>query len=52
MVRVKLTVTILPRLIKWIDEQVEKGRFANRSHAVQYAILKVKELIEKGEIRF
>jgi len=52
MVKVKLTVTILPRLIRWIDDQVEKGRFADRSHAVQYSILKVKELMEKGEIKF
>lgn len=52
MVKVKLTVSILPELVHWIDEQVDKGCFADRSHAVQYAILKVKELIEKGEIKF
>lgn len=52
MVKVKLTVSILPELVNWIDEQVEKGHFADRSHAVQYAILKVRELIEKGEIKF
>jgi Arc/MetJ-type ribon-helix-helix transcriptional regulator len=52
MVKVKLTVSILPELIRWIDEHVEKGSFADRSHAVQYSILKVKELIEKGEIKF
>jgi Arc/MetJ-type ribon-helix-helix transcriptional regulator len=52
MAKVKLTVSILPELIRWIDEQVEKGHFADRSHAVQYSILKVKELIEKGEIKF
>jgi Arc/MetJ-type ribon-helix-helix transcriptional regulator len=52
MVKVKLTVSILPGLIRWIDEQVEKGHFADRSHAVQYSVLKVKELIEEGEIKF
>jgi Arc/MetJ-type ribon-helix-helix transcriptional regulator len=52
MVKVKLTVSILPELIRWIDEQVQKGHFADRSHAVQYAVLKVKELIENGEIKF
>jgi len=52
MVKVKLTVSILPELVRWIDEQVEKGHFADRSHAVQYSVLKIKELIEKGEIRF
>ena len=35
-----------------IDEEVEKGHFADRSHAVQYSLRKVKELIEKGEIKF
>ncbi|MCD6241170.1 CopG family transcriptional regulator [Candidatus Bathyarchaeota archaeon] len=52
MVKVKLTVSIQPELIRWIDEQVKKGYFADRSHAVQYALLKVKELMEKGEIKF
>jgi len=52
MVKVKLTVSILPELVHWIDEQVDKGSFADRSHAVQYAVLKVKDLVEKGEIKF
>lgn len=52
MAKLKLTVTITPETIRWIDEQVKKGRFADRSHAVQFALLKVKELIEKGEIKF
>ena len=52
MVKVKLTVTVTPEIFKWIDEQVEKGFFADRSHAVQYALMKVRELIKKGEIKF
>jgi Arc/MetJ-type ribon-helix-helix transcriptional regulator len=52
MVKVKLTVSILPELVRWVDEQVEKGYFADRSHAVQYSILKVKDLMEKEEIKF
>jgi Arc/MetJ-type ribon-helix-helix transcriptional regulator len=52
MVKVKLTVSIQPELVRWIDEQVKKGHFADRSHAVQYSLLKVKQLIEKGEIKF
>jgi Arc/MetJ-type ribon-helix-helix transcriptional regulator len=52
MVKVKLTVSILPELVRWIDEQVEKGGFADRSHAVQYSLIKVKELMDKGEIKF
>jgi len=52
MVKVKLTVSIQPEIIKWIDEQTKMGHFADRSHAVQYSLLKVKELIEKGVIKF
>ena len=52
MVKVKLTVSILPDLVRWIDEQVEKGYFADRSHAVQFSIIKVKDLMDKDEIRF
>jgi Arc/MetJ-type ribon-helix-helix transcriptional regulator len=52
MVKVKLTVSIIPELVHWMDEQVEQGHFADRSHAVQFSILKVKELVEKREIKF
>jgi len=52
MAKVKLTVTVTPEIKKWIDEQVEKARFADRSHAVQYSLVKVKELMKKGEIKF
>ena len=52
MVKVKLTVSILPELVHWIDSEVKKGHFADRSHAVQFSLLKVKELIEKSEIKF
>jgi Arc/MetJ-type ribon-helix-helix transcriptional regulator len=52
MVKVKLTVSILPELVRWIDAEVKKGHFADRSHAVQFSLLKVKDLIEKSEIKF
>ena len=42
MVKVKLTVSILPELVRWIGEGVKKGHFADRSPAVQYSILKGK----------
>ncbi len=52
MAKLKLTATLTPETIRWVDEQVKKGRFADRSHAVQFSLLKVKELLEKGEIKF
>jgi len=52
MAKVKLTVTVTPEIFKWIDEEVKSGFFADRSHAVQYSLMKVRELIKKGEIKF
>jgi Arc/MetJ-type ribon-helix-helix transcriptional regulator len=52
MAKLKLTISLAPELIRWIDEQVKKGHFADRSHAVQFSVLKVKELVEKEEIKF
>jgi len=52
MAKVKLTITVPPDLKNWVDEEVEKGHFADRSHAVQYSLMKVKELMKKGEIKF
>ena len=34
MAKLKLTITLTPETIKWVDEQVKRGRFADRSHAV------------------
>lgn len=39
----KVTATVDKELITWIDEEVEKRRFRNRSHAIEYAIAKLKE---------
>ena len=52
MPKAKLTVTVTPELITWIEEEVKKGHFADRSHAVQYSLMKVRELLKKGEIKF
>ena len=49
MTKIRLQVTVREDLVKWIDEQVEKLRFASRSHAIEYALtqLKEKEKIDK-----
>jgi len=41
---VKVTATIDQELITWIDSEVDKRRFRNRSHAIEYAIAKLKEM--------
>ena len=43
MVRMKVTATIDNDLVEWLDGEVEKRRFRNRSHAIEYAIAKLKE---------
>ena len=39
----KVTATIDTELVKWLDAEVEKRRFRNRSHAIEYAVAKLKE---------
>ena len=48
MPRVRVFATIREDVIKWVDEQVEKARFRNRSHAIEYALIQLMEK-EKGE---
>ena len=43
----KVTATIDKELVEWLDGEVEKRRFRNRSHAIEYAIAKLKE--NKGQ---
>lgn len=41
--RSKMSVTIDVELIKWIEQQIKKQKFRNKSHAVEYALVKLKE---------
>lgn len=41
--KVKTSVALDLELLKWIDVEVEKKRFANRTHAIEYALQKLKE---------
>jgi len=38
----RVYVTIREDLVKWMDQEVEKLRFASRSHAIEYALAKLK----------
>jgi Arc/MetJ-type ribon-helix-helix transcriptional regulator len=44
----KVTITVEKRLLEWIDKEVEKFRFRNRSHAFEYAIAKLIESEKEG----
>jgi Arc/MetJ-type ribon-helix-helix transcriptional regulator len=34
----KVTITVEKALVTWIDEEVKKFRFRNRSHGFEYAV--------------
>jgi len=41
----KITISVDPGLLKWVDSQVQTKRFASRSHAIGLAL---SELRKKG----
>lgn len=43
MARVRVFCTIREDVVAWADQQVEQARFRNRSHAIEYALLKLME---------
>jgi Arc/MetJ-type ribon-helix-helix transcriptional regulator len=46
--KVKVTASIKEDLVDWIDKEVDKSRFASRTHAVEYALTKLKEADNLG----
>jgi Arc/MetJ-type ribon-helix-helix transcriptional regulator len=40
--KVKTSVAIGQEMLEWIDSQVKRKIFANRSHAIEYALEKLK----------
>ena len=43
MTKRRLQVTVRDELVKWMDSKVEKGDYASRSHAIEKALIKLKE---------
>lgn len=41
--KARISIAIDKEFLRWIDEMIEKGVFANRSHAIHRALLKLKE---------
>jgi Arc/MetJ-type ribon-helix-helix transcriptional regulator len=41
--KLKTSVALDVVLLEWIDDQVKRKRFANRTHAIEYAIQKLKD---------
>ncbi len=40
-VKPRVTITVDQKYLEWIDEQIKKKRFANRSHGFEYAVQKL-----------
>lgn len=41
--KARISIAIDKDFLIWIDQMIEKGVFANRSHAIHRALLKLKE---------
>jgi len=41
--KARISIAIDRNFLVWIDQMIEKGVFANRSHAIHRALLKLKE---------
>jgi len=45
--KARISIAIDKEFLVWIDEMIKKGVFANRSHAIHRALLKLKEEVIK-----
>jgi Arc/MetJ-type ribon-helix-helix transcriptional regulator len=43
----RIAVTVSDDLLKWVDRKVADTTFANRSHAIEHALTKLKDQEEK-----
>lgn len=39
----RVYATLREDLVKWMDQEIEKLRFASRSHAIEYALAELKD---------
>ena len=45
--KIKTSVALDEELLEWIDKLVASKRFANRTHAIEYALQRLKEREKK-----
>jgi len=41
--KVKVTASIKEDLVTWVDEEIDKSRFASRTHALEYALTRLRD---------
>jgi len=39
----RLHVKVRDNLVKWVDQEIKKALFGSRSHAIEYALIQLKE---------
>ena len=44
MAKEKFSISMDDNLVKWIDNGIKKKKFANRSHALEYAVTALKDV--------
>lgn len=49
MVKEKISVGLEAPLVDWLDAQVKKERFANRSHGIRYCVAQIYEEEKRSE---
>ncbi len=42
MAKVKTSIALDKDLLRWVDQEIEKRRFANRTHAIEFALQQLK----------
>jgi len=45
--KARISIAIDKEFLSWIDDMIKKGVFANRSHAIHRALLKLKEEVAR-----
>jgi len=45
--KARISIAIDREFLVWIDQMIERGVFANRSHAIHRALLKLKEEVKR-----
>jgi Arc/MetJ-type ribon-helix-helix transcriptional regulator len=43
MAKQRLQIPLREDLVKWIDQEISKFRFVNKSHAIEYALVQLRE---------
>ncbi|MCZ7401214.1 MAG: ribbon-helix-helix domain-containing protein [Candidatus Methanoperedens sp.] len=43
MTKLKTSIALDEDLLTWVDKEIDKKRFASRTHAIEYALQQLKE---------